>query len=388
MIYWNNRSKQKTALRYLLFILFGFFLAYCPWLFYSQFYTGDLYPISGKAVRFMEMNRAGFTLTFSNWYARTMQSGLHALISNNKVILLTGGLLFFPALCCGSALLSRWKQQSPLLVRAYVVTGFLFGAFIVYISGAWFYFYTFHPFSIVGLLLGGISLIPLIRSSSLLTDRVRRYSTVLVPAFLFALFLFCAYTLYIFGVWFFDRYLYPYNILFLLVFAMLIDVLFTTTQNYRTRIINGIVLGSLLISLNCCTGEFKRLFLSTDTKELGYMNLGIWARNYFPAGTVIGSCQSGGLSYFADNLHVVNLDGVVNKASYEALVQKRSMDYIRDMRIRYIVGWPMNLEYLRDRSSGITRNDLIFVKMIDGFRSLGQEWLVYKVYYAPIPNSR
>jgi hypothetical protein len=47
-----------------------------------------------------------------------------------------------------------------------------------------------------------------------------------------------------------------------------------------------------------------------DDTTLGYMNVGLWTRAHFPAGTVIGGLQCGD-GVLRGQSRLVNLDGVV-----------------------------------------------------------------------------
>jgi hypothetical protein len=68
----------------------------------------------------------------------------------------------------------------------------------------------------------------------------------------------------------------------------------------------------------------------------------LWCSGNLPENAVIGSFNSGILSYYSDRT-VVNLDGVVNPAAYEAMRANRTYDYIRSRNIDYIVESPRSL---------------------------------------------
>ncbi len=95
--------------------------------------------------------------------------------------------------------------------------------------------------------------------------------------------------------------------------------------------------------------------------------------------TVIGSCQTGALGYFADDLTVVNLDGVVNRAAYQALVQRRALDYVQSVGIRYVVDWPTNVRFLLAHSAPGADPELEPPQAVSGFQSWGMSWRVWRV---------
>ncbi len=188
-----------------------------------------------------------------------------------------------------------------------------------------------------------------------------------------------AYLFYIFGGWNFKRYLYPLAFLFLLYLGALVDLYLESlsTEQARKRFAWGTM--AFLILAFAANPETHRLYFSRDTTSTGYMNLGLWARERFPDGTVIGGSQSGALGYFADNLTVVNLDGVVNKACYRSLVEKRNIDYIRQAGIEYVVGWEVNIDYVRKESADYRDGDLYMIEKVPGFQSWGLDWWLYGV---------
>ncbi len=77
------------------------------------------------------------------------------------------------------------------------------------------------------------------------------------------------------------------------------------------------------------------------------MNIGLWARRNFAEGEVVGAAQTGALGYFADNLTIVNLDGVVNQECFEYLKNRRAMEYIRKTNVRHLLLWTANEKFFR-----------------------------------------
>lgn len=294
----------------------GAALAYAPWLAFSYSNTGDLIPISGKAVRFMSLAAVDHQPTIANWYAPMVGAGLRAILREERT------LAILLAAC--SVLVTILRKRLP---------------------------------------------------PNALRFALRRLA---VPL-LFALFLFLGYTLYVCAPWFYDRYLFPVAIMLFLVAASALDlVLAAVRRPHLRRAIAGAALA--FVAISHLTGpRLRQLVASTDTTSSGYRNLGLWARRAFPDGTVIGSAQSGALGYFAENLKVVNLDGVVNKACYESLVENRNMDYIRRSGVQYVIGWPENIEFLEKHSAGFRKHDLQLVRKVEGFQSWGSEWYLFRV---------
>jgi hypothetical protein len=64
-----------------------------------------------------------------------------------------------------------------------------------------------------------------------------------------------------------------------------------------------------------------------------------------PHGAILGSFQSGALSYYGyGKVQVVNLDGVVDRRAHEAVRQKRLSDYAYERGVTHLADWRLNLE--------------------------------------------
>ena len=309
----------RSSLRSLLLITIGVFLINLPWLLYSYHYTGDFYPVSGKAVRFMSLANVQHQPTLDNWYLSTMRRAARAIVVMNA---------------------------STLVIVA-------------------------------ALALAAFALRKKIRGT------LRRQFRWLSLPLLFVPLLLLSYTFYIFAPWFFERYLYPVALVLLLIGTALFDGILSVL---RSRAGGAFLIVLPFVAIGAATftsPEFSNLFFSKETNSLGYMNAGLWAKKTFPAGTILGSSQTGGLGYFADSLVVINLDGVVNKSCYESLVERRNMEYIRRVNVEYVIGWPVNIQLIVDHSAGYKEGDLILIKRIEEFQSWGANWYLLKV--APSP---
>jgi len=221
----------------------------------------------------------------------------------------------------------------------------------------------------------------MLRRRSLTVAQIGRKLAIANPLLLFSVMVFAAYAFYIMGPWFYPRYLYPISLLFLIYLAVLLDTYIVTLPKPSARRILAAVFVAFIAATTIARPSYRLLFISTDTVTTGYMNLGLWARGHFLDSTVIGSSQTGALGYFAPNLNVVNLDGVVNRACFEALKANRNMEYIREAGIEYVIGWDINIDFIKWESANFKPDDLIFIGKIDGFQSWWSDWLVYKVNY-------
>ncbi len=301
-----------------------------PWLLYSFYYTGDIYPVSGRAVRF----------------ASTFHLNHHNSVWEQ---------LYRPAI---TRALEIILQRNQVLLLAVVLLGVV--AFSLLAFRAW-------------------------RGREFLLIALRRRLVADFPLYLFGLLIFLAYTCHVFGIWYFPRYLFPITLGLILLASMLLEAIVArATPAARVVVTTAVLL--LLIGGLGWSGQLRRYYDAPPNRDLGYMNLGLWARDYFEPGTAVGSAQTGGLAYFADNLRVINLDGVVNRAGFEALVEGRMMDYIREANIDYVIGWNLNMYYICGRSRNYNESELEWIMQINDFTSWTHFWHVYRVQRDDLPK--
>lgn len=318
----NKVSENENIANYfkkIVFVLIGCVIIYSPWLIYSYIYTGDLYPVSGKAVRYMSLAQVFHEPTYDNWYSKILSVAFSRIFNNNWVIMAAFVLTIL---------------MSFFILKRNQLKGFF--------------------------------------------SHIFYNKRILV---IFSLCLFCSYSFYIFTFWFFDRYFYPIALLFIMLIVMSIDYLNFKVNKKSIRYITSVLLAVIII-ISFGKNDFQNLYFSKETKIHGYMNIGLWANQNIKPGTIIGSSQTGALGYFADNLKVINLDGVVNKGCYESFLQKRNIEYIHDMRIKYIIGWEQNIDFIKRVSSSFNKEDLTFEGVVPGFSTRGYNWLIYRVNYS------
>ena len=297
---------------------FGGFLAYLPWLIYSYYFTGDLFQISGAALRYVHLSNIGHNPAFLDLYGFMFAMGVLAFGRHNIVY-----LAFIAILLTTYVFLKKRISIGDIFNRCPILD-------------------------------------------------------ILIA---FSALLFSAYVFYMFGPWYLKRYLFPLILPSILVIALLIELHNIKILNRKSRLIFNAGLLIIIIVANIFQPQFLSLYNSTDTRSSGYMNIGIWARDHFDEGTKIGSSQTGALGYFARNLTVFNLDGAVNKNCYESLIKKENMKYIRDNNIEYVIGWLINIRFIERESKNFRPDDLIPMGKIEGFTSWYHPWYLYKVKY-------
>ncbi|MBM2815671.1 MAG: hypothetical protein HW421_2433 [Ignavibacteria bacterium] len=201
---------------------------------------------------------------------------------------------------------------------------------------------------------------------------------ILLIILLFTSCLVLSYLIFIPANWFFDRYFFQLTIAFFLILSFLFDQLIVSGRLKIKRFFINFSY-SIIISLSFVQLYYSNLIVNTVESKGGYMRIGLWANNYFPKGTKIGSSQTGALSYFAGNLKVVNLDGVVNEPCYISLINRKNIEYIKDSKIDYVIGWQLNIDYIKLKSENFKPDDLTFIGIVPGIKTWNYEWKIYKV---------
>ena len=311
-----REGKSKTAIvRNMLILFVSALVVYSPWMIYSYHYTGSIFPVSGRAVRLIALAEVNNNPTLTNWYF-------------------------------------------PQFLRAFMHTA------------------ARNPIYIV-MLIGLIAALPRYTGISFreIKTRLQQHNLYLS----FCILLFGSYAFYIFGSWFFSRYLYPIMLLFILYLSEVIDCYIINLRilRFKRLFVPAIIVFLIVVAL--ARPSFRNYYFKKDTTHWGYMNLGLWARDNFPDGTIIGAPQTGALGYFANNLTVINLDGVVNRKAYEANRRKENIEYIRQCGIKYVIDWKAEWDFIKVESRNLKPDDLILVKKIEGFKTWGYEWYLYRV---------
>lgn len=226
-----------------------------PWIFYSYRYTGDVYPVSGRAVRLVA-------------------------IANRDVV--SGGLWALRRTLLDEAIRLFLQRHAGLLV-----------------------------------LLGVLMSLVLVRGARRMGDLAKSLES-LSPALVYGLLLFLAYPIHILAFWFFERYYFPLAIPLLLAVGLTASFLLRLSSVRSAGSALTAVLIAAIVAFHLSRHETWRLLFSQDETSQGYRKLGLWAAKHFAPGTRLGSSQTGALGYYAPALSVINLDGVVNRKCFDA----------------------------------------------------------------------
>jgi hypothetical protein len=205
------------------------------------------------------------------------------------------------------------------------------------------------------------------------------------PAACFAALLVVAYVAWLNAGWYYPRYFFPVLLPLLLALGAGLDAASGRLAASPARRALAAAAVLLVIAGNVAQPPFTRTFRSRNDRTLGYRNAGLWARERFPAGTVIGGLQVGAIAWFADSLVVVNLDGVVNRAAYEALLRHRLGDYVRESGARYVLGMREDPDYIRAETADPRSDLLVPLGRMGDFTTGPDPWFAWRVGAQPSP---
>ena len=170
--------------------------------------------------------------------------------------------------------------------------------------------------------------------------------------------------------WFYERYLVPVAAVLGIALAAVVGLLWSAAHAGRPRleglgrrVLAGVAVVGGLGVVGVPAVESVRLLRLQPAGTLdagyegakGYAEVAQQVLGQLPAGAVVGSLQSGALSYFApyapQGVQVVNLDGVVDGRAARALAERRVADYMYERGVTHVADWPFNYVVLRDRSA-------------------------------------
>jgi hypothetical protein len=175
------------------------------------------------------------------------------------------------------------------------------------------------------------------------------------PAFLLAangMVIFLFYVGVVPAVWFFNRYMAPTAVAVTILVAAVLGEALARRRAFTAAVIAVSVLLALARSASFV---YSSPSIERDwaiDSPTGYRMPMVAALRQLPAGAVVGSLQSGALSYFASrDIRVVNLDGVVDRDSALAFRTGRLDLVLRERAVTYFVDWQLQHDVLRNRSS-------------------------------------
>jgi hypothetical protein len=199
---------------------------------------------------------------------------------------------------------------------------------------------------------------------------------VVAPLGLFALVLMVVYPFYAPASWFYVRYLFPSFPVFVILIALLFDVILTDFRDRPLARKVGIGVILVLSAFLASDPKWTEMYASPPHPHDGYRAIGVWARDSLPPGSIIGAPQSGGIGYFATNMTVLNLDGVVNRECLDSIRAFSIVEYMEGNSVQYIIGWLGNFRFITLQAKDRNRSRIVMGHPIDSIRSWNSPWFL------------
>jgi 4-amino-4-deoxy-L-arabinose transferase-like glycosyltransferase len=160
------------------------------------------------------------------------------------------------------------------------------------------------------------------------------------------------------GAWFFHRYFLPTTA----ATALCWGVLLGGAVHPLARVARWLLPIVGMLSFAIAKGPGHRPEeVGAIEGPVGYLAAMREAVAHVPAGAVVGSMQSGALSWVAPpRVRAVNLDGVVDRESFEALRDARLDDVLVAREVDYFVDWPLQSRVLVERSARPVRLETVW----------------------------
>ena len=162
----------------------------------------------------------------------------------------------------------------------------------------------------------------------------------------------CLYSFVVSALWFFRRYLAPAQAVLTLILAIAAGAVWGRNAGRRVVAASGAGLVALGVVLGARTSVgylFARPATSPDVGYHGAKGYRQAAREVLavaPDRAVIGSLQSGALSYYApEGIRIVNLDGVVDAEAAEAVEDMRLAAFARRRGVTHLADWRLNVSH-------------------------------------------
>lgn len=277
----GNRHSSSSRVFNMLCCSVTALLVASPWIVFTIITTGNLMPISGRAVNNIT------NIFFKYFFKRSSIDFLDSLF-----------LMF-------SYFKAEFFAFQPL-------------------SGLYsLYYYPYWQWFIV--LLGVVGF--------LFSVQDRHIRLLLRPLWIFQAMIFLFYILIIGGFWHLNRYFYPMYTLMLFLHAA---TFYYLESKFKLR---TWVLTLILCLLFVLYGISYTLYYQSQwSRNLPprYFSSSLFAKDTIPPKATVGAFQSGCLSYWLDN-KVVNLDGVINEQAYLHIKNKTMDMYLKNQQIDYIV---------------------------------------------------
>lgn len=282
----------------------GILLLYGPWCLFCVFESGSALQDSGAATRFLSLAYASY---FHDGEEGLALRGPDAPFIWNQI--------------SHSAAVLRVIPPVHVLFRSIDKLGVLFGR-----AGAFRVAANILGFAI----LGGVAWAMSRWRKSVSRSRRGEIDVLL----LFSGFLLAAYSLYIFGAFYFMRYYYPLYFVACLCGAFFLQDAFDWSRRAGLWIRRTAAVAATLYVALFAVFTYWQTFRSQPIYP--FYDVARWVKENTASDETIGVFQCGTIGYLSDR-RIVNLDGKVNRGAFEALKGCRLESYLRDEGVDVVI---------------------------------------------------
>lgn len=193
-------------------------------------------------------------------------------------------------------------------------------------------------------------------------------------ALLYGILILLAYGLFVPALWFFPRYLQPLA-LFLLIGAVALIPDLTHLARRQQRLLGTALVLLLLVEI---VGGARFLWLTPAPN--GYLGIAQWVNSTL-AGATVGSYQTGALSYWGDQVQIVNMDGIVDRTILAARRQGQLGAALQAREVDWVIHWSKTPGFLPDGDLSL----LQYQEPISAVQTWDFQWHLFKVAPSKAP---
>ena len=122
--------------------------------------------------------------------------------------------------------------------------------------------------------------------------------------------------------------------------AMLVTIVVASLSLHKKTVIFGLIVLTIFFFGVSWSREIRDQYIN----QVEIFSMAEWMSEHLSPNTRVGVFNSGIIGYFS-NVHSINIDGLVNNASYHAMKEHRLWAYIQSEDVEYIADFPISLSY-------------------------------------------
>ncbi|MBN1550344.1 glycosyltransferase family 39 protein [bacterium] len=284
----------------------GAVLAYLPWLIISVYHTGRLYYDSGNARKLIAKllaNEPSSGIPDFRFFLENLKEMFRAMIEMHPLI-------------------SPWLTAPRITIAGVVAASFF----------------------IIAVCIGG-------------RKQIKFPLTLLIFTAWYSFIFVVIYVFFQYGRDFYHRYLASVIILTMMVCSIFITFFFSIIFQKQRKAVRIALIAAFISVIPYVYYPMYDYLALWESRVDYYQNrmyrfsgMAKWINQNIPHDALVGSFQTGQLSYFS-NRTIINLDGIVNYDAYQAMKTGQMADYVRTLNLKYLADWDVMIEKLLQNAS-------------------------------------